>query len=104
MNSYLVGLTLLLNVICALHLNSQICNVSHYKKLYKNAWIFSDSPDYTYEVGILRKLTSYKNNIIVIENFNPHNLYHVQFCISLTSGRAFFEERTNTFERLTNLT
>ena len=66
--------------------------------------LLGDSPNYEYEVEVLRKLTRYKSNIVVVENFNHKNDFHVHFIQSLVVGRNYFDERINKYQRLPNLT
>jgi hypothetical protein len=66
--------------------------------------ILGKSSDFSYEVNILRELTNYRNNIVVIENFDPKSVIHCHFVTSLMTGRSYFDERTRKFIKLPNLT
>ncbi len=66
--------------------------------------LLGDSPNYEYEVDVLRKLTSYKSNVVAIENFNPANEYHVHMASSLVTRRVYFDERSMQYQALPNLT
>ena len=66
--------------------------------------ILGQSQDFDYEAGLLTELMPYKTNIVVVENFNPRNHIHVHFVLSLLTGRCFFEEQKEKFQRLPTLT
>ena len=63
-----------------------------------------ESREFHYEVSKLKKLRPYSTNVVVIQNFNPKNVYHVHFAISLMSGRIVYDERKKKFDKLPNLT
>ena len=66
--------------------------------------ILGQSTDFGYESGLLTELMPYKTNIVVIENFNPDSIVQVHFVLSLLTGRCFFEEQKEKFQRLPPLT
>lgn len=66
--------------------------------------ILGQSQDFGYEAGLLTELLPYKTNIVVIENFNPKSRVQVHFVLSLLTGRCFFEEQKEKFQRLPPLT